>query len=728
MKPLHPFMFSYVLLTTSTLSGWRAFFLIIALSTLPASSLASAQSYDWRVYCTNRLVEDLRMGGGDEQVARECDDESESGLTAPVRTTLRNATRWLVEDHGFAPPDADAEDVEGTPNFVALVYEHDRDLCRGRVACFNLDNRRIYVSNAFVREAERVIVHELFHAIQLRYASPGFFATEGSGEGPDALQVRGWIAEGTAEAVGLAWGARSGTAATVGNKYDDNMTVATRQVDFYDRAHFWLSSGEVLGSPEHIGHIRSVLDQDGLNSDRGVAAVDQAYAARNGLDDVFVEVVARHANQEAFFATVTPVTLEIRNGEGDDYTSRDAVLPLAANAYRVVVKVSTGEIGEVTIRVPDEPDLHLIVDDERLDLRADERNVYNSTVYGDGSPDTLFVRVANVAQQADETRSSDYTIEMTLEPIIGCRAEGLVVEVPAPRDQDNEAAARRILADLDAAYARRVSGVDNYTVVEKPSVAPIPVVLYYEKVEGAAKPVFRQVMPDELADREAAATGQPPPEQVLGGMADALEMLGGALQQVLGEADAPAGSPVTEGQAGALAGIFSGEVADMLRDAAGGLPFDTREDALDQLADMELFAERARYAGEVTLDGRRTFLIQADSLNDIELDQPAEGPQYTLRTARLWIDAEENVALRMRFDLRAEAGEQSWPVTIERHNKDYRSEDALYEPFQVHGCMAGIMGPGDEELEVVMQKSRILVNEGPPTQQRMAELLREALY
>lgn len=94
--------------------------------------------------------------------------------------------------------------------------------------------------------------------------------------------------------------------------------------------------------------------------------------------------------------------------------------------------------------------------------------------------------------------------------------------------------ATRILAKMQADYEASIAGVDNYLVVEKINISPLPSIVYYEKVRDggpkgtaagkggagrtaksdgqADKPApaggrsyFRQVPPNELAQREAKA-------------------------------------------------------------------------------------------------------------------------------------------------------------------------------------------------------------------------------
>lgn len=163
----------------------------------------------------------------------------------------------------------------------------------------------------------------------------------------------------------------------------------------------------------------------------------------------------------------------------------------------------------------------------------------------------------------------------------------------------------RVLANMQADYEASIAGVDNYLVVEKINISPLPSIVYYEKVQagqsnetaknrgsagrtaksegpagtpaaGGGRTYFRQVPPNELAQREAKANAAAAktadakagaelmanPSAFLGALASGLDALGKG-----------AGSGIVEEASSGL--------ADALRTAQSDITGQAQEDAKD---------------------------------------------------------------------------------------------------------------------------------------------------
>ncbi len=320
--------------------------------------------------------------------------------------------------------------------------------------------------------------------------------------------------------------------------------------------------------------------------------------------------------------------------------------------------------------------------------------------------------------------------------------------------------APEILDRMFADNERRVANVDNYTTVMTTSSAPMPVVLYYEKEIIDGRSTFQLISPAELADREAAANGQPTSEQMGEGvvaLADALGgLLGGGTTEDPGDSSAGGessrggtqssangdggsgnGGSGNGGSGGVLGGIIDGirDFGEGLREGRGR--FEEQQGVVDDLFWNQELAERAFNAGkqEVLIDGEyySCDVLSADwrHLQDFDLGPGYE--DYRLGSARLWLSDEEEgfyEPIAMWANIYTPTGEN---ITIYRTHKDFRQDTpgGPIVPRRTKMTMDGIAGLVQgavdnvwTELQTIMD---VFVNDGPPTAEQSAQMISDAM-
>lgn len=275
----------------------------------------------------------------------------------------------------------------------------------------------------------------------------------------------------------------------------------------------------------------------------------------------------------------------------------------------------------------------------------------------------------------------------------------MVMEAP-------QQSAQQILETARERQEERWSTVENYTVVQ--SVLGNQVTTYYEKilVGEDRRPTFRVVPVSEYGPQGGA--------QQTAGMADAYSMLADSM----------------EGQ-----GMLGMNTAPMLRDMSGFLRAgetaevnDGRSDAEGRSADMARLTERARLVGRETVDGREAFLIRADDLSDIAIDQPDEKGKFTIHSVSMWIDVTEYVPLRLKMDGEVQSDGKAMPITIEKLDQSYQRVGPLYEPHRQVLRMTGLQAAMDpkqraemERAQEQMKQMKAQLAEMPESQRRLIE-------
>ena len=244
--------------------------------------------------------------------------------------------------------------------------------------------------------------------------------------------------------------------------------------------------------------------------------------------------------------------------------------------------------------------------------------------------------------------------------------------------------AREILETARERQEARWSTVENYTVVQ--SVLGNQVPTYYEKVLVGAdrRPAFRVVPVSEYGSQGGAPQTD--------GMADAYAMVADSMegQGALGKSTAP----------------MLRDMSVFLRAAETSEVNDGRSDAERRSADMAGVMERARLVGRETVDGREAFLIRADDLTNIDIDQPDDKSKFTVHTVSLWIDVTEYVPLRLRMEGKVESDGKTMPIVIEKLDQAYRRVGPLYESHRQVLRMTGLQAAMDPKQRAEMERAQ----------------------
>jgi hypothetical protein len=253
------------------------------------------------------------------------------------------------------------------------------------------------------------------------------------------------------------------------------------------------------------------------------------------------------------------------------------------------------------------------------------------------------------------------------------------------------------------------------------------VLQYYEKVpvkgeNGETINVLRNVPPQEIQQRQSGgsnALGDADPAQ-LRDAAALLEQAGEKaeldMRAEMGNAGLPAGleglvtsaseeepwlptdpQNVTAMYAMMLRGAAQGKEEQAARDDVGA-------QAHQQAADKALIASKSRLVGRETVDGIEAKHVTAENLDQRQTLE--DGKEFTLNSMNLWVDAQNDVPLKLQMDGEMSDGKEVRPIRIEREDKDYRHVEGcgcLYRPFLSVMKISGIM---DEKQKAQMQEAQ----------------------
>lgn len=362
---------------------------------------------------------------------------------------LTAATQWLI-GLGFAPPlisDADAQslyarvvDAGGVVQPGLLAKYGLNAFGQGNIT-FNADElvypgRPYAPSNPAQNDSIAVNnlgtpVHELFHAVQAGELAASAYEKA-------IADHRRWINEAAAEAVMSVWLDRHPPLAGQAAAYEEHLY--DERLDdpsvTYEAWAFWRALGNELGAADDIEYLRGLYDPGLVSSlrrndqDSGVDWVHQALTQYHGdgLYYYYPQVIARHLNDVAHYGSPQTVTL-------NDYTVvtiNEQVEQLAAQAYLVEVQAPGTDLAGLSVEL-EEPHrsnlaLHLIVDDQRYDHWNDgnEYNTYRHSVDPAQGPQTVLVRVANIAEDPSASAVVPYTIRFALEPSVPCSPSAMM--------------------------------------------------------------------------------------------------------------------------------------------------------------------------------------------------------------------------------------------------------------------------------------------------------------
>jgi len=289
----------------------------------------------------------------------------------------------------------------------------------------------------------------------------------------------------------------------------------------------------------------------------------------------------------------------------------------------------------------------------------------------------------------------------------------------------NASNAQTLLESARAMQAERWATVKNYTITTSFEAAQgLQTPVYYEKMEVDGQPAFRMVPPGEYYNAASENAGFPPAKEVAAGMVPGRGMLGDAL--AMGGGDMP---PMDVRDMTSKMAIFAGA-------AATAKQGDGKAEAKDAVKDMAEFAKRARLEGiekvRATSDApgelKDAYLLVADDVSDIKLDQPKGEAKFTLSKVSLWLDKDHLVPLRLLMEGEVQSKGKNTPMQIEKRDLDYKQVGPLYEShhqvYRMAGMMEGMSEKEKKELEKAradFEKAKAQLASMPPDQKAMVE-------
>ena len=358
-------------------------------------------------------------------------------------------------------------------------------------------------------------------------------------------------------------------------------------------------------------------------------------------------------------------------------------------------------------------------------------------------------------------------------PECGCEIRGGASE-GSGGDGYGDPAVHEIHERVKNSWREMTANVEDYTVVQTASVLTEdglmqlgpPVVIHFEKVWVEGYPMYRFVSPAELSNREQEARGEPTAGEVGSAMAQAIDLLGGAVSGAA--ADALGTGATNSGDGGgspfglslpAEVGNELAELHDMLRHLDEAAEMETREDLADEFyaeeqvwrnAEIkaqgpcqELLAALAYIEDEAfapqTYDMPGDCAVLAIDGSDLERGELAsligsEYEGYELQEADFLV----NLQMGLKIDMGARfVSPDGRTFFIRRTDHKFASESqAEFVPRSQRFAMSGtgeamgnaiqdISGFVDDVQIVINQVLKLLVNDGPPTREKIAELLAE---
>jgi hypothetical protein len=264
---------------------------------------------------------------------------------------------------------------------------------------------------------------------------------------------------------------------------------------------------------------------------------------------------------------------------------------------------------------------------------------------------------------------------------------------------------------------------------------------YYEKtsrvdVNGETMYILRNVPPQEIEQRHSA--GNPMADATPGELrsaADEIELqtrrMGSAMEQEMQDAGMPGflgdmlmNPPDDQPWLSANPRDMGTMYGTMLRGAAQGKEEQAARDAaaFDGMGDRAWIAGMTKWVGETIIDGRPAHHLVASDLNH---RQVSDGVEFTLHTMNMWVDANDFVPLRLKMDGVVREGGESRPISIERHDQDYRRVPgcgSLNQPFRSVMKISGMM---NAEQEAQMREAQVQMAEMEKQLQQMPAAQRD---
>jgi hypothetical protein len=119
-------------------------------------------------------------------------------------------------------------------------------------------------------------------------------------------------------------------------------------------------------------------------------------------------------------------------------------------------------------------------------------------------------------------------------------------------------------------------------------------------------------------------------------------------------------------------------------------------------ADFEALAKSAELAGTEKVGNRKCWVLRLDDPDALGLlpESGMEGQSFEAKEAHLFIDQEDSLLRRMKFDGTATVNGESSPVAMEITFSDYRKVEGFPYPWAMDMRMAGMeSGMSEEEME-----------------------------
>ena len=284
-----------------------------------------------------------------------------------------------------------------------------------------------------------------------------------------------------------------------------------------------------------------------------------------------------------------------------------------------------------------------------------------------------------------------------------------------------------IFQKMQQMQLERWEGVNSYVISQL--VMNQTVTFAFERTEvmgadGKMHPTFQRV--------QSGAGKDPTTQGFLEIYGDAAEKLGDGLstemENGLEQAGLPRGlfksmggdpwvSPDPRTMMGGLA-----KTSRLMAAGSGAEQSDPAADAAVSIDGMAAFADRARLRGTEDVEGRPAYHLLAEDVNQV---QRADGQEFRLDTAHMWIDTREYVLLKMQIEGVATDGHESRPMTIETVRSDYRTVPGsrMYEPYRQVMRMSGVMTAEQQKELQESQKQLAEVEQKmatmPPAQRDM---------
>ncbi len=419
-------------------------------------------STKWEVFCAGDMKQTLT---DTTDYNFECNQDNISGAAANARYDLQEASKWL-KGLGFRAPiitimptvnvNGEGETIKDPTNgsevnnvtnvkYVAYISDKKNEDTDGTKSygLYNTDHILYLSSNTYFtlkgkkNSPDKIgtSVHELFHAVENAYMGDEQF------KGGNKYD---WMTEGMADAVILAYLDKMhpgqvadgvGVQYAKTDRYYDYPLHEPKDVkdnscgECYNTRSFWFTLGGILKSDGRIGYLHDVLSED-MKPNAGIDATHKALTKyhEQGLYHYYPEFIRKRSNKNL-------ITIMYDNPIGKKYTFGDKAQKdihtgkakkIATNAYGFTVNMPPNKVAGVKISFEtDHPDLHLIVDDERLDLPSEidlteDRNIFRTSIE---KTDTFFVRVANIAPKPGESIDRDYKLVVEITPIEPCSGE-----------------------------------------------------------------------------------------------------------------------------------------------------------------------------------------------------------------------------------------------------------------------------------------------------------------